>query len=175
VKTYTHDEVLKLLRAQAAADATRVEDADDGVPLGCLADAIRAASLVLDAEPEVTESDEHGLRLRCRDLRARVAELEDDFAKRQASHCCPTWNDQMEDCDCDERMGGHIARWQEAEAEVARLRAALATREADVAARQREACAMAVLTEFERDLDVAADDAVRATPLVTGDAPEVES
>lgn len=59
-------------------------------------------------------------------LRARVAELEDDFAKRQASHCCPTWNDQMEDCDCDERMGGHIARWQEAEAEVARLREVLA-------------------------------------------------
>lgn len=55
-------------------------------------------------------------------LRARVAELEADFTKRQATHCCPAWNDQMEDCDCDERMGEHIVRWQEAEAEVARLR-----------------------------------------------------
>lgn len=91
-------------------------------------------------------------------------------------------------CECDDDMtsDGHgsgceygvtfqRARAEAAEAEAARLRAALATREADVAARQREACAMAVLTEFERDLDVAADDAVRATPLVTGDAPEVES
>ena len=31
-------------------------------------------------------------------------ELHADFAKRQAAHCCPAWDDQAGDCDCDERM-----------------------------------------------------------------------
>lgn len=54
-------------------------------------------------------------------LRARVAELEDDFSKRQAAHSCPAWDDQAGMCDCDERMGQRIAERDDARAEVERL------------------------------------------------------
>lgn len=50
-------------------------------------------------------------------LRDRVAELERDFARRQASHCCPAWDDQAGQCDCDERMGKLVARVAELERE----------------------------------------------------------
>ena len=78
--------------------------------------ALLALDLAAVVAKALAQSEREDMAREVATLRARVAELEDDFAKRQASHCCPTWNDQMEDCDCDERMGGHIARWQEAEA-----------------------------------------------------------
>lgn len=45
-RLFSRAEVEALLTAQREAIASRIEDADDGVPLQCLADAVRATPLV---------------------------------------------------------------------------------------------------------------------------------